>query len=104
MGMEGFNSYFNCSNNYITSLKFGPRKIGGNYNCAYNRIHSFWCGPEKVGKDFNCANNMFDSLKDCPKEVGGDFITRNNPVKFTHVMVKKAGCKVAGQVKFKNLT
>ncbi len=65
--------YFNCSNNYLTSLDFCPKEVGGNFNCSWNELTSLEFCPIEIGGDFNCSWNELISLDGCPKSVGGDF-------------------------------
>ena len=49
--------YFNCSNNYLTSLDFCPKEVGGNFNCSWNELISLDGCPKSVGGDF--YSNIF---------------------------------------------
>lgn len=99
---NGINGDLEIHHNQLNSLKYCPKVVNGNFNCSSNRLDSLWCGPEIVRGDFNCSHNYLKSLEFVPRVVSGNFIGRNNPVKFTHIMVRKAGCRVGGVVNFKS--
>ena len=62
------------SNNNLTSLKGGPRWVGGDFTCNYNRLPSLEFSPEYVGGHFSCRHNcLIDNY--CDTEIGGNFYT-----------------------------
>jgi hypothetical protein len=48
---------FNCSTNYLTTLKGAPREVGGDFYCRGNNLTSLRGSPREVGKDFDCRGN-----------------------------------------------
>ena len=71
---------FNCSTNYLTTLKGAPREVGGFFDCSGNRSNSLQLqgAPREVGGDFYCRGNNLTSLRGSPREVGKDFDCRGN--------------------------
>ena len=70
---------FYCSyNNQLTSLEYGPIKVGGDFHCHDNKLTSLKGSPKEVGKDFSCYNNQLTSLEYGPIKVGGSFYCINN--------------------------
>ncbi len=57
---------FNCSSNYLTSLKDCPRHITGYFNCSYNKLTSLEGGPKTIGNGFDCSYNKLTSLEGGP--------------------------------------
>ena len=64
---------FRCNKNRLTSLEFGPKEVNGNYECFGNVLTSLQYGPTEVGGNFYCAGNLLSSLQYCPTRVGGNF-------------------------------
>jgi len=69
---------FYCNNNYLTTLRNSPEEVGGSFNCSYNRLITFEGGPRKVGKSFICRHNLLTTLRGSPEEVGESFICSHN--------------------------
>lgn len=57
---------------HITTLKGGPKKIGGMFKIVSWHLESLDYLPE-IGKDFICDANNLKSLKGCQKHIKGDF-------------------------------
>ena len=58
----------------LTSLKGGPKYVGGYCSCINCPISSLEGAPDEVGGDFNCSYcGNITSLEGAPKKVGGDF-------------------------------
>jgi hypothetical protein len=72
---------FNCSSNFLISLKGSPRIVEGNFNCSYNKLTSLEYGPEKVEGNYSCYSDKLESLIGSPKEVGGTFDCNSNLLK-----------------------
>jgi len=49
--------YFDCEDNYLTSLEGCPRYVGGNFYCRRNNINSFEGFPKHIGGNFYCGEN-----------------------------------------------
>jgi hypothetical protein len=82
----------------LTSLKHGPKKVGGSYICSGNRLRTLQGapssvaalrasnnelrgllgGPNKVGVDYDVSGNQLTSLQGAPSKVGGDFLCDEN--------------------------
>ena len=109
---------FDCSDNALTSLEYGPTEIDGFYNCSNNKLRSlegapqiveadFICSgnelsallgaPKNVSDNFDCSNNQLESLDGAPEGVGMDFNCAGNKKKFTKKEVQ-AVCKVGGKI------
>lgn len=62
MGSDRGNSIFNCSNNDITSLEFGPKKVDHNYlfkNCPIYNLDGFDCD---FGGLLYCENTPINNI------------------------------------------
>ena len=57
---------FNCSSNYLTSLKGSPTEVGVSFDCSYNKLTSLEHCPTKT-KHFRCNDNNLTSLEYSPK-------------------------------------
>lgn len=58
---------FNCSSNYLTSLKDCPRHITGYFDCSRNILTSLEGGPKTIGNGFDCSyNHKLTSLEGGP--------------------------------------
>jgi hypothetical protein len=60
------NGNFNCSNNYLTSLRGCPEYVGGEFRCNDNLLTSLEFGPIKVDGDYYCYSNNLTSLEFLP--------------------------------------
>ena len=69
---------FNCSNNYLTTLKGAPKYVGSGCYLHNNELDSLEYCPEYVGGGFWCNINKLTSLKGCPKSIIGDFDCMDN--------------------------
>lgn len=70
---------FNCAGNKLTSLEYGPIQVGGSYTCSVNELTSLeHCPSNLIGGFFDCSYNQLTSLAHCPTEVGGDFFCYGN--------------------------
>lgn len=67
---------FNCSENFLTSLKGSPKRCGKFY-CYDNELESLKGGPKYVKEIMNCSQNNLTDLKYSPIEVF-DFISNYN--------------------------
>ena len=76
-------------------LKFGI--VGGRFDCSGNYLTSLKNCPSVVGGSFNCYVNYLTSLEGCPMSVGGAFDCCDNKVKFTEKDVKEH-CYVTGYI------
>jgi len=75
-----------------------PKNPGGYFDCADNKhLTSLKYGPVKVGGRYNCSGCDLTSLEGAPEEVGGDFHCGKNPGNFTEEDVRSV-CKVHGKV------
>ena len=72
--------YFDCSNNYLTSLEGGPKEVGKCFWCNNNNLTALKGAPRKVGQDFNCMYNKLTSLEGAPEKVGREFSCSDNPI------------------------
>ncbi len=88
------NSYFNCSNNKLTSLHGSPRECSafqcshnqlanlhgaprcGEFRCLYNQLTSLIGAPDKC-KFFACSNNQLTNLDGAPR-VATKFLCSQN--------------------------
>lgn len=70
--------FFNCSMNYLISLKGSPKKVEGHFECSFNKLTSLEYCPEAIEGSFSCNNNLITSLKGCPKVIKGYLDCTNN--------------------------
>jgi hypothetical protein len=70
--------FFNCNDNYITSLEGCPIEVGGAFYCDYNQLKTLGYFPKKVGGNIWCDHNQLTSLKGCVKRVNGNFLCGDN--------------------------
>ena len=69
---------FNCSGNYLTSLKGAPQQVGGSFWCDCNHLTSLQGAPQKINGGFYCQENKLASLEGAPQHVGGYFVCGKN--------------------------
>ena len=88
-GLREFPSYiqfgtvkgnFFCNNNYITTLKGAPKKVGGDFECSYSELTTLKGAPKEVGGDFECSFNSLISLEGAPNVVDGYFDCSHNKI------------------------
>lgn len=68
---------FDCSNCLLTSLKGSPSSCW-EFNCSNNCLDSLEFGPKMVDGHYFCDNNLLKTLAYLPIEVGQDFDIQNN--------------------------
>ena len=56
------NGYFNCGNNYLTSLKGCPVRVGNWFSCHNNKLTSLQYHPTVYG-EFYCYNNQINTFE-----------------------------------------
>ena len=69
---------FECDNNELKSLNFGPKIIGtartptfgGSYNCSKNQLTDLEGSPREIPSVFNCSANPLESLEGFPAKIG----------------------------------
>ena len=74
-------AWFKCSDNKLTDLEYAPQIVFGNFSCARNAIKTLKGGPQEVNGDYVCANNKLTSLEGSPRKVVGDFNASFNNLK-----------------------
>jgi hypothetical protein len=73
------NGYFECSYNYLTSLKGCPIRVGDGFYCYINKLTSLQHSPQYVESgNFSCGNNKIKSLQYCTELIRGNFYCYNN--------------------------
>jgi hypothetical protein len=65
-------------NNLLTSLEYGPTKVGGDFICSNNYLKSLEFGPTSVGRHYFCSLNNLKTLVGAPSETFGDFSCSQN--------------------------
>jgi hypothetical protein len=65
---------------HVTSLEGCPKEINGSFDCSDNQLESLKYGPEKT-YDYRCNNNCLTSLEYAPKTVIGTFACSDNNLK-----------------------
>jgi hypothetical protein len=68
------NGYFECGDNYLTSLKGCPVRVGSWFYCHGNNLTSLQYSPQYVENgNFSCDNNKIESLQYCTELIRSDF-------------------------------
>lgn len=71
--------YFNCSENFLTSLQGCPSSVGGDFRCSMNMpLKSLQFCPPVVGQNFYCYCSQLTSLQYCPPTIVGNFSCFSN--------------------------
>ena len=60
---------FDCSYNFLKTLKGTPYEVNINFYCDNNRLSSLEFGPEIVNGGYFCNNNKLVMLKGIPKKI-----------------------------------
>jgi len=78
---------FNCSGNYLKSLKGAPKIVNGTFRCNYNfdNLTNLKYAPEIVKGDFRVMHNNLKTLSNLNLDgISGDIYLWDNPkLKFT---------------------
>ena len=82
-----------CNDNNFTTLKGGPKMVGGSFYCNSNKLITLEGAPKEVRGKFDCSDNELISLKGAPQLVGHEFHCMYNPVNFTEEDIKKVTTK-----------
>lgn len=61
---------FNCSYNFLTTLKGSPIKVGGDFNCIRNKLTNLMYGPKEVGGDYFTIYNKITEFNHYPNSIG----------------------------------
>ncbi len=73
------NGYFNCGNNYLTSLKGCPVRVGNWFSCSDNKLTSLQYSPQYIERGgFDCSYNKIESLQYCTELIQGEFYCYEN--------------------------
>lgn len=99
---ETYNEDVKCINKGLTSLKGAPTKINGIFDCSNNNLSSLQYGPQYVSS-YYCQNNELESLEGAPKEVDNYFNCSNNPLKTFKGLPKKIKTLVAEGLDYRNI-
>ena len=75
-------TYFDCSNNHLTSLSGSPTEVGDSFYCHNNKLITLVSGPKIVKAGYWCQNNKLKDVSGFPENFDGDYRIqiRNNPV------------------------
>jgi len=82
---------FNCSLNYLSSLKGSPYSVGYTFFCDNNRLTTLSGAPLTVGIDFCCENNELTSLEHCPKTIGYGLVCTENKLQTLEFLPSSLG-------------
>ncbi len=73
------NGWFNCGNNYLTSLKGCPVRVGDWFSCRNNDLTSLQYSPRFMENgNFHCGWNKIESLQYCTELIRGYFYCSHN--------------------------
>jgi hypothetical protein len=68
------NGYFECSWNYLTSLKGCPVRVGDYFSCYHNNLTSLQYSPQYMENGyFGCGRNKIESLQYCTELIRSNF-------------------------------
>ncbi len=68
------NGYFTCGDNYLTSLKGCPVRVGSWFSCYINDLTSLQYSPQYVENGrFSCGCNKIEFLQYCTELIRGNF-------------------------------
>ena len=76
-GPKYVRGHYDVSNNLLTSLKYGPNRVGS-FVAKSNKLISIKGGPKYVKEDYNVIKNKISSLKGAPYYVGGKLNLNTN--------------------------
>ncbi len=80
------NGMFDCSNNYLTTLKGSPRYVNGALYCYKNNLTTLEGSPDVVAYNFVCYRNKLTSFKGISNPVFGHIeSSRNNITDYSHL-------------------
>ncbi len=82
---------FNCSQNKLKSLKWGP--VGGmsSYFCDLNELIDLEGCAQEIGSHFMCSDNFLTSLKGGPRIVGHNYFATENDLQTLEYFPEKVG-------------
>jgi len=73
------NGYFECGDNYLTSLKGCPVRVGNYFSCHSNELTSLQYSPQYMENGgFFCSGNKIESLQYCTELIRGGFSCSSN--------------------------
>lgn len=73
-------TYYDCTKNKLSNLKYGPVTVGARFSCNSNHIDSLEEGPDSVGGVYSCSVNKLKSFKGVPKILKSSFNGSHNQV------------------------
>ncbi len=76
--------YFDCSSNYLESLKGSPQYVGGDFYCDYNQLMSLKGSPQHINGHFFCHHNQLTSLEYFPEKINVNIFLNNNEKLFKY--------------------
>jgi len=71
---------FNCEDNKLSSLEYGPEYVGGDFNAEFNQLMSLEFCPIYVGGSFDVSSSWITSLEYIPEHIGGSLIIDYNKI------------------------
>ena len=73
--------WFDCGENFLTSLKGCPRWVSGDFHCSENKLTSLEFSPDYVGGFFECCGNkLLMNTKGCSEKIYGLFYCSDTPI------------------------
>lgn len=85
--------YFKCVYNRLTSLEGCPHTVGSDFDCSDNNLVSLEYGPKKFGGEYyDCKNNELVSFEGFPElfRKGLVFDCKDNPVQEVYHLFDKS--------------
>ncbi len=76
---DSIGSWIDISNNKLNTLNgFTIKHVKGEFTCSNNKLTSLKYGPEIVDNDYQVSENEINTLEFLPKVVGGSMILEKN--------------------------
>ncbi len=85
---------FDCSGNYLRSLRGSPEYVDGNFICSDNYLSGLTSSPRYVNGDFDCTSNALRSLDGLPDFITGDLECTYNQLDSVELLHRKVGGKI----------
>lgn len=99
---KSYDGDIRCINKGLTSLHGTPETVSGSFECQNNELESLQFGP-KYAHSYYCQNNQLEDLSGAPQEVAGYFNCSNNPLKSFKGLPKKIKTLVAEGLDYSQL-
>ena len=94
---------FDCDQNHLESLLYGPTEVKGHYFCSNNKLITLKGAPIEIGMGqrggFFCDHNELTSLEYCPERMNGSIYCNDNNIDNFHD-IHKLVKQISGSFQF----